>query len=256
MQIDNLDPREVVDHIIASLAAGHGGWVATPNVDILRQAIALPELADLLGKASLVVADGMPLVWASRLQGTPLKARVAGSELVHPLVEAAGAAGLSLFLLGDAPGVAERAVATLSAKTPNLRVAGCYAPPFGLERQPDTLEQIVGILQQARPDIVICAFGFPKQERLISTLAPRFPAVWFLSAGAALSMLAGDRPQAPPWMRASGLEWVHRLRLEPARLFKRYLIDDLPFAVHLLAVSAVRRRRGAEKGPSTTPSPG
>ena len=241
VEVDNVNVQEVVDRIVGSLGRGQGGWIATPNVDILRQAVADPELAAIVGQADVVVADGMPLIWASRLQRTPLQARVPGSELVYPLARAAAEAGYSFFLLGGPPGVAERAVPALHAEARQLRVAGCYAPPYGFENDPEAMKKIVDVLEAADPDIVICGFGFPKQERLIVSLGPHFPSTWFISAGGTFSMLAGETPAAPLWMRRIGLEWLHRLRLEPARLFRRYVVHDAPFALRLLWTSAVRR---------------
>jgi N-acetylglucosaminyldiphosphoundecaprenol N-acetyl-beta-D-mannosaminyltransferase len=243
MQVDNLNSHEVVERVIGSLARGQGGWIATPNVDILRQAVAHPELAEMVGQADLVIPDGMPLVWASRLQRTPLQARVPGSELVYPLAQAAAAAGYTFFLLGGPPGMGERAVPALEREAREPLVAGCYAPPYGFENDPEAMHKIVDALDEADPDIVLCGFGFPRQERLIVTLVPRFPSTWFISAGGTFSMLAGETPAAAGWMRRNGLEWLHRLRLEPVRLFRRYVIHDAPFALRLLSTSAVRRFR-------------
>lgn len=246
LQVDNVDSREVVDRVMRSLGRGQGGWIATPNVDILRQAVADPELAAIVGQADLVIPDGMPLVWASRLQRTPLQARVTGSELVYPLAQAAAAAGRTFFLLGGPPGVAERAVPALEREARELRVAGCYAPPYGFENDREAMQRIVDVLSEADPDIVFCGFGFPKQERLIVALGPHFPSTWFVSAGGTFSMLAGETPAAARWMRRNGLEWVHRLRLEPGRLFRRYVVHDAPFAVRLLSTSVMRRFRTME----------
>jgi N-acetylglucosaminyldiphosphoundecaprenol N-acetyl-beta-D-mannosaminyltransferase len=243
VQVDNLNAQEVVDRVIGSLDRGQGGWIATPNVDILRQAIADPELAAIVGQADLVIPDGMPLVWASRLQRTPLQARVPTSELVYPLARSAASAGYSFFLLGGPPGMAERAVPVLERDADHLLVAGCHAPPYGFESDREAMRDIVKALDDAKPDIVICGFGFPKQERLIVALAPQFPSTWFVSAGGTFSMLAGETPAAPRWMRRIGLEWLHRLRLEPVRLFERYVIHDAPFAIRLLSASVVRRFR-------------
>jgi N-acetylglucosaminyldiphosphoundecaprenol N-acetyl-beta-D-mannosaminyltransferase len=243
IEVDNVSAQDVVDCLIGTLGRGQGGWIATPNVDILRQAVANPELAEMVEQADLIIPDGMPLVWASRLQRTPLQARVPTSELVYPLARAAALAGYSFFLLGGPPGVAESAVPALKQEAHQLLVAGCYAPPYGFENDPEAMTRIVKALDDANPDIVICGFGFPKQERLAVALRPHFPSTWFISAGGTFSMLAGETPAAPRWMRRSGLEWLHRLRLEPVRLFRRYVINDLPFAVRLLATSLVRRFR-------------
>lgn len=245
--VDDVDQPTVVDHIIGSLLEGVGGWVVTPNVDIVRQTVGDPELTWLVSRADLSLPDGMPLVWASRLQGTPLGQRVAASELLGPLAERAAGLSFSIFLLGAGEGVAERAAEVLVARCPRLRIAGTLSPPPGFEASETETGRVLDALESSLPDIVLCAFGFPRQERLMAVLTRRFPQVWFIGVGGSLSMVAGITPQAPAWMRRHGLEWLHRLRLEPRRLFRRYVVDDGPFAFRLLAASArnrFRRRAG------------
>ncbi|HUY65155.1 MAG TPA: WecB/TagA/CpsF family glycosyltransferase [Acidimicrobiales bacterium] len=245
LQLDDLDEAQVVDHVMTSLSARLGGWMATPNVNILMQVRSDPELADIVAQADLVLADGMPLVWASRLQGTPLRQRVPGSDLLKSLSVGAAAKGFSIFLLGDDDPTTARAAANLMERAPGLVVAGRYSPPWGYEHDAAETERIVAELWVAAPDIVFVALGCPKQERLMHRLRPLFPSTWFVGIGAGLAMASGDFPVAPDWMRRAGLEWVHRLRLEPRRLFKRYLLHNAPFAVTMLVRSMVRglRRR-------------
>lgn len=238
VRLDDVTHEEAAARIVAGAAAGRGGWVVTPNVDVLRQLRRDRDFARLAEQADLSLADGMPLVWASRIQGTPLRGRVACSELIFPLTRAAAAAGVSMFLLGDTEDTARAAAARLSQHAPGLTIAGMYSPPLGFEHDPDELDRIVAALEASRPGIVVCALGTPKQERLIAELRPRFPATWFLGAGATLAMVSGRTPPAPAWMRRAGMEWVHRLRLEPRRLSGRYLWRDAPFALNLLVHSA------------------
>ncbi len=238
VRLDNLSADDVVDHVASALAAGRGGCIVTPNVDIVRRAARDPQLRQLLHGADLSLPDGMPLVWASRLRRSPLQGRLAMSELIYPLARSASRLGHRLFLLGDTDQVARGAAAALAGATPGLHVVGTHSPPFGFDRDPKGLGPVVAALEAAHPDLVVCAFGFPRQEQLMAALQPRFPASWFVAAGATLSMAAGRTPPAPPWMRRLGLEWAHRLRLEPRRLFRRYIVDDVPFALRLLAQSA------------------
>lgn len=243
VRVHDVDLPFVVDHVRGALAEGRGGWVVTPNVDILRQLVADPALARLAEGADLSLPDGMPLVWASRLQGTPLRCRVAGSELFEPLCRAAAGDGHRVFLVGGEPGVAGRAAATLQRLTPGLVVSGIEAPPPGFERDPVEMTRLLRRLRHAQPDIVFCGLGFPKQERLMAVLTRALPTAWLIGCGGTFAMASGDVPAAPTWMRRHGLEWLHRLRLEPERLARRYLVDDLPFAVRLLASSACSGRR-------------
>lgn len=242
---DNLSEDEVIDHILTSVAAGRGGSVLTPNIDILRAVTRDAELRQLASAATLVVADGVPLLWAARLAARPLAGQVAGSSLILSLSEAAARRGASIFLLGGAPGVAVAAGKALQEKYPGLVVAGVSCPPRGFESDPAQLSALSAEVEAAQPDIVFCGLGFPKQERVTAALAPALPAAWFIGCGAAITFAAGHIPRAPRWMQRGGLEWVHRLYREPRRLFKRYIIDDLPFALWLLVRSARFRRGGS-----------
>lgn len=244
MEIDCLQESEVIASIIEALDAGRGGWVATPNVDHLRTVQRDPALRALCAQADLVVPDGMPLVWASRVAGNPLVARVAGSDLVWSLSAEAALRDKSVYLLGGAAGACEAARARLRRFYPGLSIAGAHSPAMGFEARPDEMDEIRRRLRQAGPDIVYIALGFPKQEYLISQLAPEFPSTWFLGVGISLSFVGGQVARAPEWLIRLGLEWTHRLVQEPRRLAKRYLVDNLPFALRLLAHAAICRVRG------------
>jgi N-acetylglucosaminyldiphosphoundecaprenol N-acetyl-beta-D-mannosaminyltransferase len=245
VQFAPLTEDEVVERVIGALdgPAPCGGWILTPNVDVLRQMVADPEVARLVAPASLVVADGMPLVWASRLQRTPLPDRVTGASLLGSLCAALAAGdGHSVYLLGGEPGAAEQAAERLHEQHPRLRAAG-WSPPFGLEASASGLADFAAKITEAAPNIVFCGFGFPKQERVIAALHEQFRDVWFVGCGAAITFAAGRITRAPSWMQRTGLEWLHRLAKEPRRLFRRYVRQDAPFAAKLLVVSARRRRK-------------
>ncbi|HEY3504035.1 MAG TPA: WecB/TagA/CpsF family glycosyltransferase [Actinocatenispora sp.] len=237
-----LTEAEVVYRVVADLRTGAGGTIVTPNVDILRLVRRDAEARGHVAAASYVVADGAPLVWASRLAGTALPERVAGSSLIWSLSAAAGADGRSAYLLGGAPGVAVRAGEVLTDRCPGLRLAGTACPAYGFEDDPATLAEVCAGVVDAAPDLVYVGLGFPKQERLIARLAPALPGTWFVGCGAAIGFVAGVQRRAPRWMQRAGLEWAHRLGCEPGRLFRRYVVHDAPFAVRLLATSALRRR--------------
>jgi N-acetylglucosaminyldiphosphoundecaprenol N-acetyl-beta-D-mannosaminyltransferase len=237
---------ECVATIVDDCARGRGGWLVTPNLDILRQCVRSPEVRQLVDGADLLVADGAPLILASRLLGTPLPERVCGSDLMSSLPAAAAARGLSLFLLGGNEGVAEDAARLLRERHPDLRVAGTLHPELGFEDRQESLDAIGAALAAARPDIVFVALSFPKGERLIARLRPLLPAAWWIGVGIAFSFLTGDVRRAPRWMQRTGLEWVFRLTQEPERLARRYLVDGLPFAARLLAWACARRLGGGE----------
>jgi N-acetylglucosaminyldiphosphoundecaprenol N-acetyl-beta-D-mannosaminyltransferase len=233
---DSLDEHQVVERVVRSITSGRGGWMVNPNTDVLRQTVKHAELRELVSTADLVVADGMPVVWASCLQRTPIPERVAGSTLIRTLARAAAEHEIPVFLLGGAEGVAERAAARLEAEIPGL-VTGSHAPPFGFESDLDAKADIDMALTAFGPAIYFCGFGFPKQEWLMADLVRRYRTSWFIGSGASLAFVAGETKRAPEWMQRAGLEWLHRLGQEPRRLFRRYVIEDAPFAVQMMANS-------------------
>jgi N-acetylglucosaminyldiphosphoundecaprenol N-acetyl-beta-D-mannosaminyltransferase len=237
--------EQTVEHVIGRLSSrepDRGGWIVTANVDILRQLVTDCSARCAVDGATVGVADGMPLVWAGKLQATPLPERVTGASLLDSLSCAACKAGCSIYLLGGEAGVAERAGGQLADRYPGLRVTG-WSPPVGLETMAKGLDQIRARLRAAEPGIVFCAFGFPKQERLIGKLIADFPNVWFLGCGGSFNFAAGRIDRAPIWMQRAGLEWLHRLIREPRRMFRRYVVNDIPFALRLLSASTVARLR-------------
>lgn len=238
----DVDRERFVELVVAESRAGRGGWVITPNTDILRQAHEDPRIHALVASADVLVADGMPLIWASRLQRTPLRGgRICGSDLIYSIPAAAARAGLSVYLLGGAGDTGERTEHELRARDPELRVVGRYSPPFGFEKQPEQLEHMRALLAEAKPDLVFVALSFPKGERLIMQLRDVLPGAWWIGVGAAFDFVAGAIARAPAWMQSTGIEWVFRMTQDPKRLVRRYLWHDLPYAGVLFA-DALRRR--------------
>lgn len=239
--IHALAEPECVEHVVHCATHGRGGWVVTPNVDHLRRVVKDEVFRRLYARATLRVADGMPLVWASRLQGTPLPGRVAGSNLITSLCGGAARAGVSVYLLGGDPGTAAGAATVLTGRFPELEVAGTDCPAPGFDADSEQMRGVRDRLLAARPGIVFVALGSPKQELLIDRLRPDLPEAWWLGVGISFSFLTGDVRRAPRWMQAIGLEWLHRLLQERSRLTRRYLYHGIPFAARLLATSAARR---------------
>jgi N-acetylglucosaminyldiphosphoundecaprenol N-acetyl-beta-D-mannosaminyltransferase len=238
--LDRITLAGAVERIAEQAADGRGGWVLTPNLDILRRLTRDRGFAELCEGTSLRLADGMPLIWASRLQRTPLPERAAGSDLIWPLCERAAKDGLTVFLLGGNPGASEAAADELRRRSPSLRIIGTECPAMGFESDAGYMSRLTARLQGLRPDLVFVGLGSPKQERLIRQLRPLLPRSWFLGIGVTLSFVGGEIRRAPTWMRRLGVEWLHRLAQEPRRLFKRYLLHGAPFACYLLTIAALR----------------
>jgi N-acetylglucosaminyldiphosphoundecaprenol N-acetyl-beta-D-mannosaminyltransferase len=244
LALDQLTEEQTVESVIGAVNGGRGGCLFTPNLHHLRE-YAAGTTEGLYKGARLVVADGMPLIWASKVQGTPLPERVAGSNLIWSLTRAAARHDASVFLLGGSPGAADACATRLHAALPRLRIAGILVPPVGFEDEPGEVEHIVAELESTRPDIVYLGLGFPKQEWLAIELAKRFPSTWFVGVGISLSFVAGEVRRAPLWMQRTGLEWLWRLTQEPGRLFRRYVVEGIPFAGSLFRHAITARRRSA-----------
>lgn len=243
LPLDQITEPEVVDRVMTALLAGRGGWIATPNVDHLRRAARDERLAAMIRTADLSVADGAPVVWAARIACRPVPGRVTGADLLWSLSAAAAAAGRSIYLLGGEPGVPERAALALQAAYPELKVVGTCSPPRGFEHDPEQMAALREELMAKAPDLVFVGLGFPKQENVICGFHDDLPATWWLGCGAALPFAAGQLERAPAWMRPLGLEWLFRLAHEPRRLFRRYVLEDAPFALRLLGRALLVRLR-------------
>jgi len=240
--MDVVSEPDAVRAIVHAAEEGRGHWTITANVDHIRRYQRDPAQRRLIDEADLVVADGMPLIWASRLAGDPLPERVSGSSMVWSICEAASARRQSVFLLGGDRGVAERAAKVFQDRYPGLEIAGTACPPVGFESDAHELERLRRHVCDANPRIVFVALGFPKQDLLIRDLRSLLPSASFLGVGISLSYATGDLSRPPGWMCQLGLEWAYRLWQEPTRrLARRYLIDGMPFALRL-TVSAARHR--------------
>jgi N-acetylglucosaminyldiphosphoundecaprenol N-acetyl-beta-D-mannosaminyltransferase len=242
--IDDVTLSETVDRVAELVergrVTGRTHQVATVNVNFIVNAVADPTLLSLLQRADLAIPDGMPLVWGSRLLGSPLRERVAGADLVPALAERSAASGYSMYLFGAAEGVARRAAALLRARHPGLRVIGESGPFFAT---PDEMDH--GALQrirEAQPDILCVALGHPKQERWIEMYRRALGVPVAIGVGGSLDFLAGATRRAPGWMQRSGVEWVHRAMREPGRLLQRYARDAVRFGPQLLRDVLVVRR--------------
>jgi N-acetylglucosaminyldiphosphoundecaprenol N-acetyl-beta-D-mannosaminyltransferase len=211
-----------LDRVDALVAAGRPSYLVTANLYYAMLTDRHPDLDALNRGAALVLADGMPLVWASRYKpGGPLPERVAGSDLIFRLCERAAARGYGVFLLGAAPETAARAARALEERYPGLRVVGVESPY--LDRlTPEEEEALTGRVRAARPAILIGAFGQPHGERWIARNLEAMGVPVGVQLGASIDFAAGRVRRAPRWMQRTGLEWFFRMMQEPRRLAPRY----------------------------------
>ncbi len=216
-------------------------FVCTGNLDHLAIAAADPEFKAAYDAADLVVADGAPVVWLSKLGGTPLKERVAGSDLFWTLGEASAQHGVTLFFLGGAPGAADAAKAELEKRYPGTKIIGTYCPPFETFGTQEEQDKIRDVVQASKPDILLVAFGAPKQEKWIAKNLERLDVPIAIGVGGSFEMASGMLKRAPVWMQRSGLEWAYRFAQQPRRLFDRYIVRDIPHLAKAAARTAFGR---------------
>jgi N-acetylglucosaminyldiphosphoundecaprenol N-acetyl-beta-D-mannosaminyltransferase len=232
---DNVTKVECLACIRSLLAEKTKGFFVTANVDNVMILERDAGFRAAYRDARLVLADGAPVIWASRLFRTPLKEKASGSDLVPLISRMSAAEGYRLFFLGAGEGVAKKAADRLAREIPGLRIAGTACPAPGFENRKDENRRVIEAINRAAPDILFVALGAPKQEKWIHAHLEDLRIGVALGIGASLDFIAGTKKRAPLFFQKTGLEWFWRFALEPRRLFRRYFVDDLvPFTVLVL----------------------
>lgn len=223
---------ESIDAVDRMIQERKPGYFITANLHYAMLTAHEPRLADVNRQAALILADGMPLVWASRWRGRRLPERVAGSDMVPALCERAAQRGYRVFLLGGAPGIADEAARRMCERFPNLQIAGIEVPPF---RKLEASEEAAMLerIRTSRADILFAAFGQPKGEFWIADHCEQLGVPACVQIGASLDFLAGKVSRSPRWIQRIGFEWAYRLSREPKRLTKRYA-QNAVFAIRKL----------------------
>jgi N-acetylglucosaminyldiphosphoundecaprenol N-acetyl-beta-D-mannosaminyltransferase len=229
MPVHRVDLGGAASAIFNALDAGRRGYVVTPNAQHVVLWRRDPAFRAACEGAALRLADGMSLVWASRLLGRPLPGRAAGSDLLPAVCQGAAARGWSVFLCGGREGVVQRAAERLQRRYPGLRIAGAYTPADRFTPTGDAAEDAVRAVNRARPDILFVGLGAPAQELWVHAHWDRLDARVAICCGAAIDYAAGVRRRAPVWMRRTGLEWLWRFGAEPRRLWHRYMVLNTVF---------------------------
>jgi N-acetylglucosaminyldiphosphoundecaprenol N-acetyl-beta-D-mannosaminyltransferase len=237
-----------IDDLIRSRA---GGTVFTPNVDHIVIGEKDERFRQAYQRVSLSLVDGTPVLWAARLLGRPLPEKVSGSDLVEPLMERAAARGWRVFLLGGAAGAAETAAVRLKERFSGLSIVGIDASRVDLNSALGERLAVAARVAEAKPDLVLVAFGAPKQEIFCDEAFEVLKPAVLVCVGAGIDFVAGVARRAPRWMSRWGLEWLFRLAQEPRRLAGRYLLRDPQFLLILLRQLARRRLAGNDAPPIT-----
>jgi N-acetylglucosaminyldiphosphoundecaprenol N-acetyl-beta-D-mannosaminyltransferase len=220
--VDDVLIDEAVARVEAMLDAGGPHQICTVNPEFVMEARRNPAFAAVLAAADLCTPDGFGLLLAARYLGAPLRGRVTGVALTERLAALAAARGRSIFFLGAAPGVAEQAAAALQARHPALTVAGCFAGSPHPRHEP-FLRQLIAA---ARPDMLLVAYGHPRQDLWLARNQPHLGVPVAVGVGGTFDELAGVVPQAPAWMHRLGLKWLFRLLIQPGRLPR--ILDAVP----------------------------
>jgi N-acetylglucosaminyldiphosphoundecaprenol N-acetyl-beta-D-mannosaminyltransferase len=216
-----LTRAEAVEAAMGLAEGGRPSFFITANTHYAMLCHESPHLAEVNARAAFLLADGAPLVWASRLTGRPVPERVAGSDLIYDLCERAAERGHGVFLLGGAPGVADEAARRLTERFPGLRVVGTACPPFReltAQEHQELMEEVRG----CAPTILLGAFAMPRGEEWFAAHAAELGVPLCVNLGAAIDFVAGRVKRAPRRFQHLGLEWAYRAWLEPRRLAPRY----------------------------------
>ena len=232
---------EAVDLIITWAREGSGGYVSTPNVDHLVRAKRDPKFRSLMMGARLRVPDGMGLIYASKLAGTPFRGAVTGRLLPEALGRKARAEPLRIAMIGGRDDAPQKATDRLNELGGN--VVAAVSPPMGFEIGGPVDREAAAVMAEANPQIVLVGFGAPKQETWMARHQAEMPGAVMLGIGQTIDILGGRVPAAPSWMTRVGLEWAFRMLRDPRRIGRRVFIDDPPFFWWMLKERFRRRRR-------------
>jgi N-acetylglucosaminyldiphosphoundecaprenol N-acetyl-beta-D-mannosaminyltransferase len=235
-QVDNLSMEETLAKVEEFIRSGQPHQHVVVNVDKLVKASRDPDLRRIINECALINVDGMPVVWASRLLGKPLKERVAGVDLFEALMRRAGEKGWRVFLLGARDEVVQAVRATYERKYPGLVVAGCRDGYFSDAQEAEVAEQV----RASRADLLFVAISSPKKEQFLGRWQGAMQVPFAMGVGGTFDVAIGRVRRAPRWMQKAGLEWFFRFLQEPRRMFRRYFIEDMAF-IWLLIKEAARR---------------
>jgi len=224
VRIDNVFLEQTLDIVEEFVLSGSPHLICTPNVEHVLKALDDDEFQEIVNTADLVVPDGAGIVLFSKWIGTPLKEKVAGSDLLPLLCERSAKEGFKVFLFGGREGVPERASEILRGEYENLQVVGTYSPPMNFEDDAEEVRKAVETIKAAKPDILFVALGAPRQEKWIHANKEELDVPVSIGIGAAIDFVAGERKRAPVWMQKANLEWLHRAVSEPRRLWRRALL--------------------------------
>ncbi len=225
VQFNRMPLKQAVEVLLIRVMARKISRIYYSNAHTMVAAASCSKLTRALHRSDLLLADGSGVLWGSWLLGNPLTHNLNGTDLVPALCSVGATEGLSVYLLGAKPGVAEQAATRLSEFYPGLRIAGVQHGYFASSE----IDNVLSNIRDAKPHLLLVAMGVPLQEIWIDQHAHSLPGIACMGVGGLFDFMSGQVPRAPLWMRKTGVEWVWRLLVEPKRLWKRYIIGNLVF---------------------------
>ena len=246
LPITNVTMAQAVARVEEHILSGRTHQVATANLDFARNSLKDQYLQRIICECSMVLPDGAPMLWASSLFGVPLKERVTGVDLIPELARLSAERGYGIYLLGSTEESSQRAAEVLSERFPGVRIVGRVSPEILPLHEMDNEGLLLGI-EEANPEILLVAFGNPKQEIWIHRHRDRLKVPVAIGIGGALDLIAGNLKRAPRWVQKLQMEWCFRLAQEPFRLLPRYAKDAVALLMHLPLGLAANRMQPGER---------
>lgn len=240
--INNVTMADAVDKVLEFTESEGKKLITTPNLDFLYNASKDEDFKNILLSSDLNIPDGKPLILISKAKGTPLKEKVSGADFFIEVCKAASQSSNTIYLLGAGPGVAEEAKNRLTSRFKGLKIVGTHSPSFGFEKNEEESMSIVKMINETNPDILFVGVGSPKQEKWINQYIPQLNIKVAAGVGASFDFAAGNVAIPPPFVKKIGFAWLWRLISEPKRLWKRYLVNNLPLFFKLYIIALVLKK--------------
>ena len=243
IDFSRLEKRQALDYINSSRELHAGGRVITPNMHFFSLIRKNPDLLELVNSHELILCDGVPIVWLSKLARNPIPSRIAGSDFLIEMMNYSSNKKLCVAFVGGRIDTHKRIQERILIEFPGIRHAiycHAYLPHADSIHDEAEFLEAAGICQ---PDIFFIGLGFPKQEEISLELFEMFPKSWFLNVGMGIGYLSGEMNRCPSFLQNIGMEWLWRLISEPRRLFRRYILEDLPTFISLLKNTIILERK-------------
>jgi N-acetylglucosaminyldiphosphoundecaprenol N-acetyl-beta-D-mannosaminyltransferase len=227
-----IDLAQAVSFLGRAIVEKRKGYVCVTGVHGVMEARRHKEFQSVLDRALLVTPDGVPLVWVGRAQGYRKMRRVFGPDLMLEVCRSSVDNGFTHFLYGGKPGVADQLRDNLTRRFPRISIVGTFTPPFR-PLLPDEQVRLEDVVAKLAPDIIWVGLSTPKQDQFMAQNIDRLATTLMIGVGAAFDIHTGNLRDAPEWAKKAGLQWMHRLCQEPSRLWKRYLVNNSTFLLHI-----------------------